>query len=593
MNKRQEFENAFADIFQFDNGTEVCEYHVMLHVTSSRLSFDQQLEAILSAYNQLLEGTLQGAQAVFKRYFLSDAANQADDVIVADVTDCAKSIIQQAPLDGTKIALWVYLMTNVQTGIGKSGLYEVRHGAFRHLWNGSAHNMAANSEYQTRLLFNEYNMQLIQEGCTLEANCIRTWFFVNDVDLNYGGVVRARNQFFFTQGLTVNTHFIASTGIGGRQQDPNVLSQMDNYAIAGVKKEQIHYLYASTHLNRTSDYGVSFERGTQVNYADRRHVFISGTASINNKGEVVYPKDIIRQTRRMWENVEALLAEADCNFNDVAEMVVYLRDTADYELVRELYEERFAGKPYVIVHAPVCRPGWLIEMECMAVKAVVKGYSDMMTSMNLKRLALLLYFTFLPFYFFTSVSARSIQTINADKAREVAREQVVWKGRLCPFSTFALDFLESVYGRSSYKGLSPEQVVYGWLLRPEVWKDEPMIHIPDANLRQQLNISGEYAKFSELFDDTLGYKLNTIDSDLPERLRQLAREAPAAVNLDEKVGEIILLTKGELIQPRPADLEPLPSWRIDLEILWNNTPSWVFLILIVIVIAILWRVVKS
>lgn len=217
----------------------------------------------------------------------------------------------------------------------------------------------------------------------------------------------------------------------------------------------------------------------------------------------------------------------------------------------------------------------------------------MMTSMNLKRLALLLYFTFLPFYFFTSVSARSIQTINADKAREVAREQVVWKGRLCPFSTFALDFLESVYGRSSYKSLSPEQVVYGWLLRPEVWKDEPMIHILDANLRQQLNISGEYAKFSELFDDTLGYKLNTIDSDLPERLRQLAREAPAAVNLDEKVGEIILLTKGELIQPRPADLEPLPSWRIDLEILWNNTPSWVFLILIVIVIAILWRVVKS
>ena len=217
----------------------------------------------------------------------------------------------------------------------------------------------------------------------------------------------------------------------------------------------------------------------------------------------------------------------------------------------------------------------------------------MMTSMNLKRLALFLYFTFLPFYFFTSVSARSIQTINADKAREVAREQVVWKGRLCPFSTFALDFLESVYGRSSYKGLSPEQVVYGWLLRPEVWKDEPMIHIPDANLRQQLNISGEYAKFSELFDDTLGYKLNTIDSDLPERLRQLAREAPAAVNLDEKVGEIILLTKGELIQPRPADLEPLPSWRIDLEILWNNTPSWVLLILIVIVIAILWRVVKS
>ena len=370
MNKRLEYKNAFADIFMFDNGTEVKEFQVMIHVNSSRLSFDQQMEAVFSAYHQLLSGELQGASAVFKRYFLSDAANQADDVIVNDVTDCAKSIIEQPPLDGTKIALWVYLMTNVQTGIGKSGFYEVRHGAFRHLWNGSAHNMAANSEYQTRLLFNEYNMQLIQEGCTLEANCIRTWFFVNDVDLNYGGVVRARNQFFFTQGLTVNTHFIASTGIGGRQQDPNVLSQMDNYAIAGIRKEQIHYLYAPTHLNRTSDYGVSFERGTYVDYADRRHVYISGTASINNKGEVMYPKDIMKQTQRMWENVEALLKEADCTFDDVSEMVVYLRDMADYGIVSELYEERFHGKPYVIVHAPVCRPGWLIEMECMAIKKI-------------------------------------------------------------------------------------------------------------------------------------------------------------------------------------------------------------------------------
>ena len=363
------FENAYADVFCFDNGTEVKEYQAMIHVSQHKLTYIQQLEAVMNAYTQLLE-TLPGTQAVFKRYFLSDAANQADDIILADVTDCAKSLIEQAPLDGTKVALWVNLMTNIQTGIGKSGLYEVRHGRFRHLWNASAHNMAANSEYQTRLLFNEYNMQLLEEDCTIEANCIRTWLFVSDIDLNYGGVVRARNQFFFTQGLTVHTHFIASTGIGGRQMDPNVLTQMDNYAIAGILKEQIHYLYAPTHLNRTSDYGVSFERGTYIDYADRRHVFISGTASINNKGEVMYPKDIVKQTHRVWENVEALLKEADCTYDEVSEMVVYLRDVADYELVRDLYEERFPGKPYVIVQASVCRPSWLIEMECMAVKQI-------------------------------------------------------------------------------------------------------------------------------------------------------------------------------------------------------------------------------
>ncbi len=372
MNKFQinTYDNARAEIFTFNNGTEVSEAHVMIHVTDSLLPYSQQLETVINAFSQLRGETLKGYDAVFKRYYLSDAANQAEDVygIAIENSDCAMSVIQQPPLDGTKIALWAYMMTGMKSVKGESDLYAVEHGGFRHLWNGSAHNLAANSEYQTRLLFNEYVLQLKNEGCTLKDNCIRTWLFVNDVDLNYGGVVRARNQVFFTQGLNNDTHFIASTGIEGRQADPNVLSQMDNYAIANIKQEQIHYLYAPTHLNRTSDYGVSFERGTYIDYADRRHVFISGTASIDNKGRIVHPKDIVRQTARMIENVETLLAEADCDLNDIAQITIYLRDSSDYSVVSRIFSERFPCKPYVIVNAPVCRPGWLIEMECMAVR---------------------------------------------------------------------------------------------------------------------------------------------------------------------------------------------------------------------------------
>ena len=132
-----------------------------------------------------------------------------------------------------------------------------------------------------------------------------------------------------------------------------------------------------------------------------------------------------------------------------------------------------------------------------------------------------------------TISARSIPTINAEKAHEAARQQV-----------------------KTYKGLSAVQVVYGWHLRPDVWKDEPMIRITDSNLRQQLGIDGEYARFSELFDDTLGYRLNTLGADLPERMRQLVRESSAVVELDEKVGMIILLTQGKLIQPRPDTMKP-------------------------------------
>lgn len=368
MNKNVKTDNALAEIFSFTSDGEVTEYHVMIHAKADGLTFQQQLDAVLDSYGQLKTTELNGATAVLKRYFLSDVANQADDVLLADTSDCAKSIIGQAPLDGSKIGLWVYLMTNVTSRQLSNGLYEVAHGEFRHLWNASAHNTAQNSEYQTRLLFNEYILQLAQEGCTLADNCIRTWLFVNDVDVNYTGVVAARNKVFFTQGLTEDTHYIASTGIGGRAYDPQVMTQMDNYAIAGIKKEQIHYLYAPSHLNRTSDYGVSFERGTTIDYADRRHIIISGTASINNKGQIEHPKDIVKQTHRMWDNVEALLKEAGSSYEDVGVMIVYLRDIADYELVKKLYEEHFPHHPRIIVHAPVCRAGWLIEMEVMAVK---------------------------------------------------------------------------------------------------------------------------------------------------------------------------------------------------------------------------------
>ena len=70
-----DFDQAGADVFCFDNGTQVREYHAIIRVQQACLPFAQQVEAVLNAYNSLL-AQLPGAQAVFKRYFLSDAANQ-------------------------------------------------------------------------------------------------------------------------------------------------------------------------------------------------------------------------------------------------------------------------------------------------------------------------------------------------------------------------------------------------------------------------------------------------------------------------------------------------------------------------------------
>ena len=368
--KKYEDKAVEAQIASFTGNGGITEYQVFLQVTDPMLPFEQQLQHIQQAYVSVVKEELaDDAVAVFRRYFLSDAANQADLIMAWECENafCALSVVQQAPLNGTKIAIWTWFQTGVSVETEKNGMLKATHNGYTQYWTGGAFNRASNSEYQTRLLLNDYVMQLTEEGCKLATDCIRTWFFVQNVDVNYAGVVKARKEVFITQDLTEKTHYIASTGIGGRNADPAVLVTMDTYAVKGLKPEQIQFLYAPTHLNPTYEYGVTFERGTAVHYADRTQVFISGTASIDNKGNILYPGDICQQAARMLRNISALLTEAGATTEDIQQAIVYLRDTADYQVVEHFLAENYPGLPHIIVHAPVCRPGWLIEMECIAV----------------------------------------------------------------------------------------------------------------------------------------------------------------------------------------------------------------------------------
>ncbi len=354
----------------------LAEFHAIIQIEPRCDVFAGQLERLLGAETVLMtHPLLKGAQPVFKRFFLSDATNQ-QGLVEESLRQChlgvhpTLSCIQQPPLNGSKVALWIYLVgaeAEVVYGADALGSTLVRHNGYEHLWTMGMAVGEGSSYEQSETLLLRYEQQLREHRMTLAENCIRTWFFVRDVDTQYKGLVVARRENFTDQGLTPDTHYIASTGIGGNPADPKAIIQLGCYALQGFQPAQQRYLYALTHLNKTYEYGVTFERGTLMEYGDRGHVFISGTASINNKGEVVHVGDVESQTHRMWENVETLLAEGGMTYDDVMQIIVYLRDMADYERISRLFEERFPNTPHVITLAPVCRPTWLIEMECIAV----------------------------------------------------------------------------------------------------------------------------------------------------------------------------------------------------------------------------------
>ena len=354
-----------VEIAEFAPDGLISEYHAILHVEPRDDAFAGQLQRIYSAEERLFAlPAYSDCRPVMKRYFLSDATNQRP--LMKDEPDCAYSFIQQPPLDGSKVGVWIYMERGTDVH-GENGVVVSEHNGFRHLWQMGLSEVEGDSAQQTERLLTRYEQTLQHFGATLADNCIRTWFFVRDVDTQYAGMVRARRENFARQGLTSQTHYIASTGIGGSPAETRALIQLGTYALVGFEPAQQRYLYASTHLNPTYEYGVTFERGTCMEYGDRAHVFISGTASINNKGEVMHVGDVVKQTRRMWENVETLLAEADATFDDVMQIVVYIRDIADYAVAKRMFTERFPRVPFIITLAPVCRPTWLIEMECIAV----------------------------------------------------------------------------------------------------------------------------------------------------------------------------------------------------------------------------------
>jgi len=318
--------------------------------------------------------------AIFRRLFISDAMNQAETVRASELVQStpenpiAVSLIQQPPLPGAKLALLAYHLSGDDSirkrRLSKHDLLVEKNGR-RHLWTTGlcAGQTSPNTspEIQTRAVFDDLVGALKGEGGTLADNCVRTWLYMKDVDVFYQGMVDTRDAIFAEHGLNRDTHYIASTGIEGACAHRYDLVAMDAYSNLDLDPRQVSYLNDFSRLCATKDYNVHFERGTRIAYADRAHHFISGTASIDTRGEVVYLGDVLRQTEYALGHVEALLRSGGASLDDLGHLIVYLRDPTDYARVRDFLSERLPGVPAVIVQGAVCRPQWLIEMEGIAI----------------------------------------------------------------------------------------------------------------------------------------------------------------------------------------------------------------------------------
>jgi len=351
--------------------------HFLWVEAPGHLSFAEQLRFLERKYGDVCGRMAIGPEsAIFRRIFLSDIQNQADLVRDSELASetVAISIVQQPPLPASKIGLFAYHIQSADPVTKLRVLPRhllVRKNGQRHLWSTrlctSDDETSISSEAQTRAVFKELVRVLSSQGATLRQHCLRTWIYMKDVDVFYKGMVKARRELFSEQGLTPATHYIASTGIEGACSHRFDLVAMDAYSNLDVVPTQVSYLNDFEQLCATQNYNVTFERATRVAYADRAHLFVSGTASIDQDGHVVYPGDVLRQTERTIDNIAALLHAGSASLADLMYLIIYLRDPTDFPQVNEYVCSRLPEIPVIAVHAAVCRPAWLIEAEGVAI----------------------------------------------------------------------------------------------------------------------------------------------------------------------------------------------------------------------------------
>ena len=256
------------------------------------------MASVLSGLTDYLaEEKAQGRELVFVRFFLSDAQNQAptlrDALEALTLRPSNASIVEQPPLDGSRIAALVWTSPDAAQYL------------FHSLRLTEEEAAGKTSYEQSRLLFDKYLGIIKPLGLDLKTHCIRTWIYVRDIDSNYAGLVKARNDVFAEEGLSHDTHYIASTGIGGANEVRSSVVAIDFLTAPGIVEEDKTYLKALSHLSPTHDYGVAFERGVRV----KDHIFISGTASIDHKGRILHEGDVLAQADRLLENIGVLLNE--------------------------------------------------------------------------------------------------------------------------------------------------------------------------------------------------------------------------------------------------------------------------------------------
>src|SRR5437879_5397325 len=100
-----------------------------------------------------------------------------------------------------------------------------------------------------------------------------------------------------------------------------------------------------------------------------RFLFCSGQIPLDPKSGQIVAGDIAAQTRRVLDNITAVLKAEGLSFQNIAKTTVFLIDLADFQTVNEIYASYFKQAPPArsTVQVAALPKGARVEIEAIAV----------------------------------------------------------------------------------------------------------------------------------------------------------------------------------------------------------------------------------
>ncbi|GAB6975401.1 cytochrome c biogenesis protein CcsA [Prevotella falsenii] len=166
-------------------------------------------------------------------------------------------------------------------------------------------------------------------------------------------------------------------------------------------------------------------------------------------------------------------------------------------------------------------------------------------------------------------SATAATVVPRETAEKFGQLFINYNERICPMQTFAYEMVKKLYGKRSYNGYSPEQILMSWILFPEDWNNEPIIKIKSSEMRQQLDLP-EYTTAHAFFSNG-AYRLGTY----VEQYRQGNQDAfhKACADIDSKLQIVMTLQQGIPLTIFPHTQGSSTVWYSPNDVLPKSLPQ--------------------